>query len=99
MTQTILAMDSGHPGQITALEERFEVVRLKKPDPDAIIREHQDQIQGIVTVLTPVGANLIEALPNLEIIGVGAVGVDHVELHLAKQRGIAVTNTPDVLTD
>lgn len=97
--QTILMMDCGHPGQLGALEECFEVVQLKRPDPDAIIREHQDDIRGIVTVLTPVSEKLIEALPNLEIISVGAVGVDHVDLNMAKQRDIAVTNTPDVLTD
>ncbi len=97
--QTILMMDSGHPGQLKALQDCFEVVRLKKPDPDAIIRKYQNDIRAIVTVLTPVTANLIEALPNLEIICVGAVGVDHVDLDLANSRDIRVTNTPDVLTD
>jgi lactate dehydrogenase-like 2-hydroxyacid dehydrogenase len=41
---------------------------------------------------------LIEALPELEIIGVYGVGVDAVDLATAKARGVRVTNTPDVLT-
>ena len=95
----ILAMDNGHPGQMEAMEEHFRVVKLRKPDPDRIIREHSDEIKGIATFLTPVGKNLIEALPNLEIIAVGAAGLDHIDLETAWSRGIAVTNTPDILTD
>jgi lactate dehydrogenase-like 2-hydroxyacid dehydrogenase len=96
---TILTMDSGHPGQIEALGEHFEVIRPNRPDPERIIRDHQHQIQGITTFLTPISKTLIEALPNLEIIATGAVGTDHIDLAAARGRSIAVTNTPDVLTD
>jgi lactate dehydrogenase-like 2-hydroxyacid dehydrogenase len=44
-------------------------------------------------------AKLINALPKLEIIACMGVGVDAVDLALAKKKGIAVTNTPDVLND
>ena len=44
-------------------------------------------------------AKLIDALPKLEIIACMGVGVDAVDLALAKKKGIAVTNTPDVLND
>ena len=40
----------------------------------------------------------IEALPGLEIISVYGVGYDVVDLDAARERGIRVTNTPDVLT-
>jgi D-3-phosphoglycerate dehydrogenase len=43
-------------------------------------------------------AALIAALPALEIIATYGVGVDAVDLEAARQRGIRVTNTPDVLT-
>jgi lactate dehydrogenase-like 2-hydroxyacid dehydrogenase len=43
--------------------------------------------------------DLIEALPALEIIGVFGVGVDAVDLAVAKAKGVRVTNTPDVLTE
>jgi lactate dehydrogenase-like 2-hydroxyacid dehydrogenase len=42
---------------------------------------------------------LIAALPALEIIGVFGVGVDAVDLAVAKAKGVRVTNTPDVLTE
>lgn len=95
----VLMMDSGHPGQIEAMEDEFEIVRLSRADPEAVIREHQSDIQAISTFLTPVRKNLIKALPGLEIIAVGAVGLDHIDLETAKAHNITVTNTPDVLTD
>jgi len=42
--------------------------------------------------------DIIDALPNLEIIAVNGVGYDGVDLAAAKARGIPVTNTPGVLT-
>jgi len=45
-------------------------------------------------------AEVIAALPDtLKIIANYSVGVDHVDLEAARARGIAVTNTPDVLSD
>lgn len=41
---------------------------------------------------------VIEACPNLEVISVYGVGYDSVDLEACRQRGIRVTNTPDVLT-
>ena len=43
-------------------------------------------------------AALMDALPALEIIANYGVGVDGIDLEAARQRGIRVTNTPDVLT-
>nr|WP_178111669.1 2-hydroxyacid dehydrogenase [Rhizobium skierniewicense] len=56
-------------------------------------------IRGIAT-RGELGANraMIEALPKLEIISVYGVGYDAVDLNAARERGIRVTNTPDVLT-
>jgi len=45
-------------------------------------------------------AATIERLPqSVRVIANVSVGVDHVDLAAAKRRGIAVTNTPDVLSD
>src|SRR6187455_1532066 len=42
---------------------------------------------------------LIAQLPKLEIISVFGVGYDGVDVAAARERGVAVTNTPDVLND
>ncbi len=45
-------------------------------------------------------ADVIGRLPeSVRLIATFSVGVDHIDLAAAKARGIAVTNTPDVLTD
>ena len=100
MAKTILALSSLYPLGLDALEERFSIVRLwQEKDPDAAIRAHRGDVVGIIA--TPgrnVSRSLIEALPNLEIIANFAVGVDNIDLTAARERGVTVTNTPDVLT-
>ena len=94
----LLALDKGHPGQMDLLEQHFDIIRPRAPDPERMITENADRIKAITTYLNPVQRSLIEKLPNLEIIACGAVGTDHIDLATAEERGIAVTHTPDVLT-
>ncbi|HEY2431402.1 MAG TPA: 2-hydroxyacid dehydrogenase [Vicinamibacterales bacterium] len=47
----------------------------------------------------PVDRQLIERLPRLEIIASFGVGYDAIDLVAAAERGVVVTNTPDVLTE
>jgi lactate dehydrogenase-like 2-hydroxyacid dehydrogenase len=42
---------------------------------------------------------MLERMPNLKIISVFGVGYDGIPVDYCRQRGIHVTNTPDVLTD
>lgn len=99
-TKTILALTPGHPGQLEALEKDYTILRLwKERDAEGAIAEHANNIVAITTYLAPVREVLMDALPNLEIIAVGAVGYDHIDLEAAAKRKITVTNTPDVLTD
>ncbi|KAM7480461.1 hypothetical protein LguiA_028674 [Lonicera macranthoides] len=44
-------------------------------------------------------SDLIESLPNLEIIASHSVGLDQIDLTKCKEKGIRVTYAPDVLTD
>ena len=68
-------------------------------DKDAYLAEVGSSIRGIAT-RGELGASrtMIEACPNLEIISVYGVGYDAVDLAACRERGIRVTNTPDVLT-
>ena len=56
---------------------------------------------GLVTMLTDrVDAELLDAAgPQLRVVANYAVGLDNVDLDECDRRGIAVSNTPDVLTD
>jgi lactate dehydrogenase-like 2-hydroxyacid dehydrogenase len=73
----------------------FLVYRLQEVDGDEALRA---SIRGIITrSISEVPAALIERLPNLGIIAACGVGYDLIPLELARERGIVVTNTPDVL--
>ena len=99
MTADILMIRPMLPSVIEALDKTFRVHRLwEADDEDALLAEVGDKIRGIATNVG-VSGDLMRKLPNLEIIGSFGVGYDNVDIATAKQRGIRVTNTPDVLND
>lgn len=56
--------------------------------------------QALISVLTDrVTPELLDAAPQLRIVANIAVGYENVDVAAAKARGVAVTNTPDVLTE
>ena len=69
-------------------------------DKPALLAAEGGSIRGLVQGGGTVTATtLLDALPKLEIISVFGVGYDGVPTAYCRQRGIKVTNTPDVLTD
>ncbi|MEL7259273.1 MAG: D-glycerate dehydrogenase [Pseudomonadota bacterium] len=54
----------------------------------------------VPTITDKIDAGLIgQAGENLKLIANYGAGVDHIDVHTARQRGILVSNTPGVLTD
>ena len=47
----------------------------------------------------PIGRELMEANPQLNYIGIGATGFNHIDLDAARELGVAVTNIPAYSTD
>ncbi len=69
-------------------------------DKPALLAAEGPGIRGLVQGGgTSQPTELLDALPNLEIISVFGVGYDGVPVDYCRKRGIKVTNTPDVLTD
>ena len=83
------------------LESDYTVHRLwEAKDRDAMLATLADRIEILVTSGGAGAARtLIERLPRLRLIACFGVGVDAIDLAAARERDIAVTNTPDVLTD
>ena len=84
-----------------ALAEHFDLQPLwKQADRRAFLAAHGGEFTGLVTSAR-FGADraLIESLPKLAVIASFGVGVDAIDLVAARERGVAVSNTPDVLTD
>ncbi len=97
----ILQLGEFLPALEQSLDDRFLVHRWPNDRPDAAwLAARASAIRGIVT-----GAHLgvpnaiVGTLPSVGIIALNGVGFDRVDLQYARERGIRVTNTPDVLTD
>ena len=66
----------------------------------AFLSSHGEEITAVVTSgRTGVDAGLMSALPNLGAVVNFGVGYDTTDVDTAAARGVAVSNTPDVLTD
>jgi glyoxylate reductase len=64
------------------------------------LRRRTAPAEGLLSMLTDrIDAPLIKASPRLRAIANYAVGYDNIDIAAAAARGIAVGNTPDVLTD
>ncbi len=81
-----------------ALAERFTVHKLHEAgDKDALIAKVAGSVRAIAG--GNVKPELMDKLPNLEIIANFGVGYDTIDTKAAKERNIRVTNTPNVLND
>ncbi|KAL8170500.1 hypothetical protein V2J09_022304 [Rumex salicifolius] len=81
------------------LASRFKLFKLWDSS-SASVDEYRCSIRAVVCCASAgADAALIHSLPNLEIISSYSVGVDKIDLYKCRERGVRVTNTPDVLTD
>ncbi|XVE88886.1 hypothetical protein DITRI_Ditri19aG0104700 [Diplodiscus trichospermus] len=83
------------------LEKRFNLLRFwTVPEKSTFLATHKNSIRAVVgNASAGADAEVIEALPKLEIISSFSVGLDKIDLAKCKEKGIRVTNTPDVLTE
>ncbi len=97
----ILSLGPFYAPAFELMERDFTVHKLwQAKEPDALIAEVGGRIRGIQAMhLNKTTAKLMDALPKLEIIACFGVGVDGVDLEAARQRGLIVTNTPEVLNE
>jgi lactate dehydrogenase-like 2-hydroxyacid dehydrogenase len=83
----------------TALDRDFTVHRLwQAEDRTRLLSEHGPAIRAVATG-AGFGADLLAALPALELVASYGVGYDAVDTAACRARSVRVTNTPDVLND
>lgn len=85
------------------LAHRFEVIRwfeLPVPAQQQMLEQRAAAVRAVVTG-GHIGCpnELMTALPALGIIAINGVGVDKVDLSLARARGVRVVRTPGVLAE
>ena len=70
------------------------------PPPAALIRQKLPACDGLVSLLTDrIDGDLLDLAPRLKVVSNFAVGFNNIDVPACTQRGIAVGNTPGVLTD
>ena len=101
MKPRILQVGALLPALEQTLNERYDVLPLwREADPAAYLAAHGAEFVGVATSAR-YGADtaLINALPKLKVISSFGVGFETIDIDLARERGIPVGYTPDVLND
>lgn len=101
MSHTLLLMGPLLPSIQEKLESTYTIHRYwESSDPAGFLADLAAHCVGVVTDGgRGVEASILEKLPNVKIVSVFGVGVDAVDLKYCEDKGIPVTNTPDVLSD
>ncbi|MCV6628988.1 MAG: D-2-hydroxyacid dehydrogenase [Flavobacteriaceae bacterium] len=92
----VLANDGISKSGIDALEKSgFEVITTKVAQEQLsnFINEHDISVV-LVRSATKIRKDIIDSCPKLKIIGRGGVGMDNIDVQYAKDKGLAVINTP-----
>lgn len=92
----VLANDGISQAGINSLEAAGFSVSIDNIPQDKLIDEINNSNIEIVLVrsATTVRKNVIDACPNLKLIGRGGVGMDNIDVEYARSKGLTVINTP-----
>ena len=103
MTKPTLCVTQILPDEVMeALRQRFRLIA--EPTTRSPTREELEEMLSradavLCTLADQIDKPLLAEAPNLKVIANYAVGFNNIEMDAARERGIVVTNTPDVLTD
>ena len=92
----VLANDGVSQSGIDKLENAgYEVITKKVAQEQLIDYLNENKIDVIlVRSATKVRKDIIDACPDLKVIGRGGVGLDNIDVDYAKEKGVKVINTP-----
>ncbi|BBP74984.1 bifunctional glyoxylate/hydroxypyruvate reductase B [Pseudomonas sp. Ost2] len=101
MKKTVLAFSRVTPAMVERLRQDFEVI---VPDPklgdlNAQFDEALPHAHGLIGVGRKLGRAQLEHAGKLEVVSSVSVGYDNYDVSYLSERGIMLTNTPDVLTE
>jgi lactate dehydrogenase-like 2-hydroxyacid dehydrogenase len=98
---SVLQVGVIEPALARALAAKYQTLQLPNdPARNAFLAQHAASITAVVDFGPPgVDADLMKSLPNLGAIVHQGAGYDSIDVDAARQLGIGVSNTPDVLND
>jgi len=88
------------PALLARLQAHAEVTFIDQPKADGLqrLRAALPNAHGLLGASVNLDAELLDQAPHLQAIASVSVGIDNYDLGYLNQRRIALTNTPDVLT-
>ena len=97
----ILANDGiAHTGKDLLEKEGFEVITTRVAQEQLANFINKNKIEALlVRSATQVDKKVIDACPNLKLIGRGGVGMDNINVKYAESKGIHVINTPEASSE
>ncbi len=101
MKPDLIVTGKMYPPTLAALDAAYTTHKLfETKDRDAMIASVAERITAVASSNSGgIDGATMAKLPKLATISHFGVGYDTVDVEAARKRGIAVTNTPDVLTD
>jgi lactate dehydrogenase-like 2-hydroxyacid dehydrogenase len=100
MKQRLLITGPMYPATLAELEQAYDARRLwSAPDREGLLASMADVTAVASSNSGGIDGATMARLPRLEVIAHFGVGYDTVDVEAARRQGVAVTNTPDVLTE
>jgi D-3-phosphoglycerate dehydrogenase len=91
----VLLYEDMHEAGKAFLKEKAEIFFARSLKEDSLIKEVKDANGIIMRANGMVTRRIMEAAPQLKVIGRHGVGVESIDLEAATEKGIWVVNTPD----
>lgn len=79
--------------------DNLELVEVKDKENKKSFIEYAQGFQGVVVEYQQMTREIIEQLPDLEIITLQAIGYNNVDIEAATENGVCVTNIPGFCTE
>jgi gluconate 2-dehydrogenase len=101
MKKTVLAFSRVSPEMAERLQQDFNVIipDPKKGDLNEQFNEALPHSHGMIGAGRKLGREQLESAKQLEVVSSISVGYDNYDVSYLTERGIMLTNTPDVLTE
>lgn len=101
MKKKVLAFSQLPPSLKDQVSAHFDLLQINPAlgDIDAQFKALLPQADGLIGVGRKLDADLLKLAVNLKVVSSISVGYDNYDLAYLNERGILLTNTPDVLTE
>ncbi|MCK0549502.1 2-hydroxyacid dehydrogenase [Pseudomonas syringae] len=101
MKKTVLAFSRVSPEMAERLAQDFNVIvpNPKQGDINAQFAEALPESHGLIGAGRKLGREQLQNATKLEVVSSISVGYDNYDVEYLSERGILLTNTPDVLTE